>query len=189
MLARNDEAQRGLRVDDRPASFRAMLDDEIAFDAWYRDALPRVYAYLYSRCGADAGLAEDLTQQAFVEAVRHPDGWNGRADLVTWIVAIGRNKLVDHFRRVGRDEQRRSELVERAELSAGASFTGTDIDIERALDLLPADQRLALVLRAADGLPVREVANILGRSEDATESLIRRARVAFRRAYDGAEDA
>lgn len=187
MLATYTDAQLRTPVGDRTTSFREMLDDEVAFDGWYRDALPRVYAYLYSRCGGDAALAEDLTQQAFVEAVRNAERWNGRADLVTWIVGIGRHKLADHFRRLGRDRRRTVELRGEAELTDDPVL-GVTIDIQRALDSLPPDQRFALVLRAADGLPVRDVAAVIGRSEDATESLIRRARTAFRRAYDG-EDA
>lgn len=187
MLATYTDVQLGASVGDRTTSFREMLEDEVVFDGWYRDALPRVYAYLFSRCGGDADLAEELTQQAFMEAVRNAERWNGRADLVTWIVAIGRHKLADHFRRLGRDRRRTAELHAVAELTDDPAL-GVNVDIQRALDGLPPDQRLALVLRAADGLPVRDVAAIIGRSEDATESLIRRARTAFRRAYDG-EDA
>ncbi|KRT63161.1 MAG: ECF subfamily RNA polymerase sigma-24 factor [Chloroflexi bacterium CSP1-4] len=55
--------------------------------------------------------------------------------------------------------------------------------ILRALHGLPALQRAVLVFHYADGLPVREIARRLGKSESATESLMTRAREAFRRAY------
>ena len=45
----------------------AVFADELAFRAWYEQSLPRVYAYLFHRCGRDPELAEELTQQAFVE--------------------------------------------------------------------------------------------------------------------------
>ena len=53
--------------------------------------LPRVYGYLYARCGHDPDLAEELTQETFVEAIRDRRGFAGRADAVTWLCAIGRH--------------------------------------------------------------------------------------------------
>jgi len=48
---------------------QAALASDDAFAAWYGRTLPRVYAYLLSRCGNDVALAEELTQQAFIAAV------------------------------------------------------------------------------------------------------------------------
>lgn len=172
-----------------PVTLRGLLADEAAFDAWYRDAMPRVYAYLCSRCGGDAALAEDLTQLAFTELVRRPDRWRGESDLVTWVISIARNKLVDHYRRRHRDVRRQAHLLERLPPVADpVALAEADLGIRAALDALPPDQRLALVLRAADGLSVREVAVVLRRSTDATDSLIRRARSAFRAAWKGDAD-
>ena len=48
----------------------AVFTDEAAFRTWYDRSLPTVYRYLFHRCGRNPELAEELTQQAFVEAVR-----------------------------------------------------------------------------------------------------------------------
>lgn len=169
----------------------ALVRDEAAFRAWYDDAMPRVYRYLVSRCGGDHTLAEELTQQTFVEAVRRRDRFGGRADVVTWLIAIGRNKLVDHYRRHGRDARRHGHLID-------LHRAGADLDwdrheereaIEAALATLPPEQRLALLFRYLDDLSVRDVAAAIGRSEKATESLLVRARSTFRRAYGGRTDA
>jgi RNA polymerase sigma-70 factor (ECF subfamily) len=61
--------------------------------------------------------------------------------------------------------------------------------VETAMAQLPADQRLALLFRYLDGLSVREVAEAIGRSEKATESLLARGRESFRRAFGGRTDA
>jgi RNA polymerase sigma factor (sigma-70 family) len=90
----------------------ALVRDETAFRTWYDDAMPRVYRYLATRCGGDHALAEELTQQTFIEAIRHRRRFGGRSDLVTWLIAIGRNKLVDHYRRHGRDERRQDRLID-----------------------------------------------------------------------------
>ncbi len=170
---------------------RAVTSDAAEFRTWYDAAMPRVYAYLYSRTGGDVELAEELTQQTFVAAIRRPDGYEGRADVVTWLIGIARHKLVDYVRATQRD--RRHQRVVRqlpGEDPGDAPWTAATMrhDIARALDTLPADQRIALVLHLVDGLPVRAVAQEMDRSEDATESLIRRARASFRRAYGAATD-
>lgn len=77
--------------------FAAIVRDEARFRDWYDAALPRVYRYLAARCGGDDELAEELTQQTFVEAIRHRHRFDGRSDVVTWMCAIGRSKLVDHY--------------------------------------------------------------------------------------------
>jgi RNA polymerase sigma-70 factor (ECF subfamily) len=170
--------------DTRPPTLGALVRDEIAFRDWYDRTLPRVYRYLLSRCSGDVALAEELTQQTYVEALRHADRFDGRSSVVTWLCAIGRNKLVDHYRRKGRDLRRQTELT----LLPGRDAWGdteTRDAVEHALDALAPDQRLALIFRYLDGLPVREVASALGRTEAATESLLSRARESFRRAYEG----
>jgi RNA polymerase sigma-70 factor, ECF subfamily len=168
---------------------------EAAFDAWYERTLPRLYAYVFSRCGHDRDLAEDLTQQTFIEAVHDHASFAGRADPLTWLCGIARHKLADHFRRLDSEERRHLRLVENVRSSDLAS-SGLDIEerelIGRALARLPALQRAVLVFTALDGLSVREAAALLDRSEGATESLLHRARAAFRRAYaeeGGGQDA
>lgn len=170
------------------AELEAAFKDEAAFRAWYDRTLPRVYAFLASRCGGSDSLAEELTQQTFVEAVRRRGSFDGRSDVVTWLCAIGRHKLADHFRRLEREERRRMRLVVkevRAADDGGVWHASDERDaIERALRGLPAGQRAALIFRHLDGLSVREIAGMLGRSESAVESLLARARENFRNAYE-----
>lgn len=165
---------------------RAAFETEASFQAWYERTLPRVYAFLASRCGGPGDVAEELTQQTFVEAVRRRDSFDGRSDVVTWICAIGRHKLADHFRRLEREERRRMQLVA-SESSEGQvePWQGAERRqaVEAALVRIPVSQRAALVFRYLDGLSVREVAGALGRSESATESLLARARDSFERSY------
>jgi RNA polymerase sigma-70 factor, ECF subfamily len=174
-----------MAIEER-AGFHEIVDDAAAFRAWYDETLPRVYRYLAARCGDD-GLAEELTQQTFVEAIRRRDRFDGRADVVTWLCAIGRNKLIDHYRRHERDQLRQDRLIADSLRHADAPWQSHDVRdrVEAAIATLPGDQRLALLFKHLDGLSVREVATLLGRSEKATESLLSRARESFRRAYGG----
>ena len=170
-------------------SLAEVVGDEATFRDWYERSLPRVYRFLLARTNGDVALAEELTQQTFVEAIRKRHTFDGRADAVTWLCAIGRNRLADHYRRTGRDQRRQLRLIGQSpapELAWRAS--DTRLAVERALSELPDDQRLALVFRYLDDLPVREIATLLGRSESATESLLSRGRDAFRRAYGDRSD-
>ncbi len=157
----------------------------------YDTALPEVYGYLASRCGS-ASIAEDLTSETFLaaaDAVRR----DRVPDLtVAWLIGVARHKLVDHWRRRERED--------RALTTVGSEPDGEDDPWDVQLDLLTAHRvlaelgahhRSALTLRYLDGLPVREVAACLGRTEGATEVLLVRARRAFRSVYEttaGGED-
>ena len=176
---------------DHRTGLAAIVRDEARFRDWYDATLPRVYGYLAARCGGDDALAEELTQQTFVQAIRHRDGFDGGSDVVTWLCAIGRNKLIDHVRRHGRDERRHHQLVAEVRMRADAPWHAheTRDAVEAAMAILAPDQRIALLFRYLDGLSVREVAAAIGRSEKATESLLTRARESFRRAYGGQTDA
>ncbi len=164
----------------------AVFANELAFRTWYEGSLPRVYAYLFHRCGRSAELAEELTQQAFVEAVRSRRRFRGQSDATTWVVGIARHRLVDHFRRTERDARRLGALAAwelgRAGLAAPSSPAEPD-DIDDALAVLPALQRAVLILHYMDRLSVRDVAREIGKSEAATASLLARGRDAFRHAY------
>jgi RNA polymerase sigma-70 factor (ECF subfamily) len=173
---------------DRVAEFRACFASEAAFRRFYDHALPRLYGYLFHRCRGDAALAEDLAQTAFAEALRRRDAYDGRSDPVTWLIGIARHKLVDHFRAEERAERRRlslivNELTLESDDSAWRSADEREL-LSEALGRLTAMQRAVLILHYADGLPVREIAREIGKSESATESLMTRAREALREAYE-----
>jgi RNA polymerase sigma-70 factor, ECF subfamily len=173
---------------DRRLELERIFGDEAAFRAWYEVAARRLYAYLFGRCGGDASLAEDLTQQAFLQAVRHRDSYDGRSDPITWLIAIGRNRLIDHLRRQEREERRRLRLVVR-EIPASRSTEclrshDERADIVDALRRLPAGQRAALILHHVDDLSIREVAAALHRTEGAVEALLSRGRARFREIYE-----
>jgi len=176
---------------DRTRELAAAFADPAAFRAWYDWAVVRVYGYLYGRCGGDMHLAEELTQQTFIQAVRRWRTFDGRADSITWLCSIARNKLIDHHRESDRQERRHLRLIVREIEINETAFDRSVADREavmQALRAVPSLQRAALILRYVDGMSVREVARSLERSEDATESLLRRARDRFREIYPEAGD-
>ena len=171
---------------DRRLELERIFGDEAAFRAWYEVAARRLYAYLYGRCGGDASLTEDLTQQAFLQAIRHRDTFDGRSDPMSWLIAIGRNRLIDHLRREEREERRRFRLVVRTVPRSSETMRSHDerADIVDALRRLPAGQRAALILHHVDDLSIREVAPTRHRTEGAVEALLSRGRARFREIYE-----
>ena len=147
----------------------------------YDEALPQVYGYLLARCGSRA-VAEDLTSEVFLAAVTAAR--SGREVSVGWLIGTARHKLVDHWRRLAREERGLALVSEEpaAEDPWDAQLHG--IRAREVLAELGPHHRAALVLRYLDGLPVAEVAAHLGRTLHATEALLVRARAAFRRRYE-----
>lgn len=171
-----------------PSSIEAVFADEAAFGVWYESALPRVYRYVFHRCGRDRALAEELTQDTFVAAIRSiPRFSAGRGDAVHWVIGIARHRLADHFRRLEREEHGMSSLAADGQVDAVLPSSAADDELAAAVAALPAMQRAAIVLRYQDDLSVREVGRLIGRSEKAVESLLSRGRAALRQTYTGNE--
>src|SRR5919198_1762712 len=170
------------------ATFAALCADDRAFTAWYETALPRVYGFVHTRTGGDSTLAEDITAQAFLEAVRARTSFRGRSDPITWICSIARNRLIDHYRSEARDNARHLRLIV-TDLAIADDASWDQLDdrdaVLSSLAALPPIERVALVLRYLDGYSVRETARLIGRSEPATESLLVRARGRVRAAFPG----
>jgi RNA polymerase sigma-70 factor, ECF subfamily len=153
----------------------------------YDEALPHVYGYLLARCG-DAGLAEDLTAEAFLAAVHAVRKPGAPRPSIAWLIGVARHKLADHWRRAAR-EQRGLRLLDH-EPDPAEDPCETVLDRIRAREVLGRlgpHHQAALSLRYLDGLPVPEVARHLDRTVHATEALLVRARTAFRRIYEGEE--
>jgi len=146
-------------------------------------AIPEVYQFVCRRCG-DPDLAKDLTAEALLAAaLRVRDGEPGEVT-TAWIKSVARNTLLEHWRRSER-EQRRLKLLWGSREESVVPWP-EDASPEHALNVLrqmaPMHQAV-LTLRYLDDLSVAEVAHELGRSLHATESLLARAKTAFRRAY------
>lgn len=173
-----------MRSSVAPPSTRSPLEvvltDETAFRAWYEATLPRVYRYLFNRCGRDHALAEELTQETFVEAIRSLHRASGGGDEIGWMIGIARHRLADHYRSLARQERGFLALVTNSQPETDSSWPQFDDDLLDALGGLPAMQRAAIVLRYVDDLPVRDVARLLRHTEKATESLLSRGRTALR---------
>ncbi len=165
--------------------------DRDALDRWFNDALPRIFGYFLVRVGGRIDVAEDLTQEAMLAAIKASDGAPIEFPL-GWLFGIARHKLHDHYRRQDRDRTRFAAVDLHFEASAANPSFLPEFDFESqhvrdnivaTLDGLPPRQRSVLVFRYLDGLDVTSIASLMGISIHATESLLVRGRTSFRTHY------
>jgi RNA polymerase sigma-70 factor (ECF subfamily) len=157
------------------------------FSAMYDAALPVVYGFISLRVGGNRALAEDLTAEAFAAAVAEYRA--GRPDVVTtsWLCTVAKRRLIDHWRRENVASRKVIPLTGRG-LVFDSPDTGEREAVVQALATLSSEQRAALVLQHVEGYSVAEIAELIGRTTKATESLLGRARSAFRSAYSEVDD-
>jgi RNA polymerase sigma-70 factor (ECF subfamily) len=168
----------------------AQRGDAEAFGQIYEEYVDVVYRYLYVRCGSHH-LAEDLTAETFVRALRRLDSftWTGK-DIAAWFVTIARNLVVDHMKSSRyRMEVTTGELLD-ADAAADAPETEVldrmrDRRLLEAVQQLKPEQQECIVLRFLQGLSLAETAAVLGRKENAVKQLQLRAVRALHRALDG----
>jgi RNA polymerase sigma-70 factor (ECF subfamily) len=152
--------------------------------ALYDEALPQVHRYLLRRCRGRL-VAEDLTAEVFLAAVRSIRDNKVERVTVAWLIGIARHKLVDHWRAWEREERRLRAVA--GELVEGDDGWEAVVDrhlAEEVLAALAPQYRAALTLRYLDALPVAAVAAHLDRTVGATEALLTRSKAAFRQAYE-----
>lgn len=175
--------------------------DEEAFSSFYEDHFDRLYSFVFHRVGANHAVAEEMVQSSFVTALEALPQFEGRSQLYTWLCAIARHKIGSYFRRKEQEERRQSglrvlegglsELEQTA--AAGPSLEETVLarnarkQVGAALQALPAQYQLALVLKYVDDLSVAAISHEMQRSVKGVESLLSRARVAFTRSYRALE--
>lgn len=157
--------------DEAPLVERARRGDDEAREALVRRYLPDVYR-VTSRILRDRDLAEDAAQDAMVNALGGLHGFRGDAAFRTWLLRIAVNAARSLGRRQGR--RREISLVDaddppsRAPDPAAQTVTRTEVErVEALLEQLPPKQRMAVALRAQQGLAYPEIAVALSCSEGA----------------------
>jgi len=178
----------------------AMLKgDERAFTAFFDSYFPRVYRFALPRLGGDADAAADVVQATLVKAMRKLGDFRGDASLFTWVCTICRHEVVDWLRVQRRHSDKVVLMEDSPELKAaveaiaapemeepGARYNQAETRrlIRSVLDRLPPRYGDALEMKYVEGLSVDEIGLELGIGTTATQSLLARARVAFRDALE-----
>jgi RNA polymerase sigma factor (sigma-70 family) len=167
--------------------------DDQAGNTLARRHFQGIYAFFRTKA---ADVAEDLTQQTFLHAVRARDRVDARGGFRAYLFGIARHRLLHHFdaQRARRDATSEASLADpRTSPSKGARRDERSARILDALALLELDERLAIELTYWHELSASEVAQVLEIPVGTVKSRIRRARAELRRALEhrglSAEDA
>jgi RNA polymerase sigma factor (sigma-70 family) len=163
-------------ADEHRRVAQAVAGDRAAFAELVRSHQGKVRAQLRRLVGHDLALADDLAQEAFVQAWLHLNEFRGEARFATWLYRIAYRRFLMHLR--SRDEAAidgpMATVEPRHHPEPGAALK---IDIDKALMRLPADERAALVHCYHLDLTHDEAAAVLGVPLGTLKSQVARGKV------------
>lgn len=184
--------------DDRHLVRRMLAGNQAAFDDFYNKYFDRLYRFALTRVNHDTHAAEDAVQQTLCRAMQKIKLYRGEAALFTWLCQICRNAITDMYRL---KENRFKETVPfednaeiRAALEALSSLSTDDPEqsalneqvrrlVHVILDYLPTRYGEILELKYIQGFSIKEIARQMNLGPKAAESLLARARSAFREGF------
>jgi RNA polymerase sigma-70 factor (ECF subfamily) len=181
LLISERDAREGVQDEELALAARS---DRAAFGILYRRHRLSVYRFLRARTASDDDAAE-LTAVTFERAlVAMPRYRTEGSGVLAWLLRIARNASVDAARRAAR--RAHPPDLDGVEAS-GPERVVLERERRRALldavRRLPEPQREAIQLRYAARLTAREIGEVLGRSEEATQKLLTRALATIRETY------
>ncbi len=184
---------------DRRLARRMLRGEERAFDEFFDAHFPGLYRFALSRTRLDEDAAEEIAQATLCAAVAKLHTYRGEATLFTWLCTFCRHEISAYFRRARRQPQTADMAEDSPEIRAALEslwvLEGRDAEVvlrrqevarrvHALLDLLPSRYGDALEWKYLEGLSVKEIAARLGVSPKAAESVLTRARQAFRDGFE-----
>jgi RNA polymerase sigma-70 factor, ECF subfamily len=158
--------------------------DVRAFEMLYERHKGALYRYLQRLCHSSE-MANDLFQEVWSKVIASRERYEARAKFTTFLFHIAHNCAIDHFRRVGRPQERGTldvdaladELSGPVQEAPDAALAESQLraDFKRALDALPAEQRDVFLLYEETGLGLEDIGRITGVAMETAKSRLRYA--------------
>ena len=171
---------------------RIKTGDETAFREMIEAHQHRIIGTVAKMLG-DESDAEDVAQQVFIRVWKSAPRWQPTAKVTTWLYKITRNLVFNETRRRKRhpvqsldatinDGDRPQQFTDTGVKPADTALLDNEMQaaIQRAIDELPEQQRMAIILRRYDEVPYEEIGEILDLSVPAVKSVLFRARTDLR---------
>jgi RNA polymerase sigma-70 factor (ECF subfamily) len=177
---------------------RMLAGDERAFTEFFDGFFPGLFRFALARMGRDEDAAEEVVQATLAAAISKLATFRGEAALFTWLCTFCRHEISAFYRRTGRDHAAVTLVEDDPEVAAAleslsaVSDTGPEAVLRRdetarlvhvLLDRLPPRYAAALEWKYIDGLSVNEIAGRFELTSKAAESMLTRAREAFREGF------
>ena len=160
-------------------------NDDQDFETDLIALIPHMRAFARSLC-RNPTEAEDLAQDALAKAWAHQSHYSPGTNLKAWTFMIIRNQFYSDKRRSWRSTPLDPETAERTLIAVTNADGNLELDeLRRALDMLPRDQREALILVGAAGLSYEETSDICGVAVGTIKSRVSRARDHLAQIYAG----
>lgn len=144
------------------------------YDAFFR----KIYDFVFYKT-MDSAIAEDITSEVFMKALKAIDGFGGasESDLKSWLYRIAHNSVIDHYRT--KKEAIATEDIEEIlgyeeDYSANVDDKNTLEEVLEYLETIPAEQKQILIMRIWGDLPYAEIAEITGKSTDNCKKIVSR---------------
>jgi RNA polymerase sigma-70 factor (ECF subfamily) len=158
--------------------------DPAAFGLLYDRYASQIYRFVRARV-RDDGIAEDITAEVFLSALRHIKGYQDQGrPFSCWLYRIAVNAVASHYR----NKRSPLSLDEHLELVSPVIDPLDEVVgrerlriVWEAVDRLPAQQRAAMILKFSEDMTMEEVGAVLGKSQAAAKLLIYRAMQRLRR--------
>lgn len=184
-------------VIDRSLAAAVAAGDQGAFDTFFKEYFPRLFRFTLTRVDNDADLAEEIVQRTMCNVVRKMGSFRGEALLFTWLCQICRNETIAVFRRRNLEQKEDIPIEDHPAVQAALeSVAADDFRPESArrreeianfvrvtLQHLPTKYATALEMKYIEGNSVGEIAASFGVGEKAAESVLSRARAAFKERF------
>ncbi len=183
---------------DRALVRRLLAGDEAAFEQFFADYSGGLFRFALTRLDFDEDLAKEVVQATLCTAIEKLETFRGEAALFTWMTSICRGEISAHFKQrrrvpVALDPIEETPEIRRVLESLAAGLEGPEDELRHkevvrlvhlTLDYLPPRYGRALEWKYLEGLSVREIAGRLETTTKAAESILTRARDAFRIGFE-----
>lgn len=185
-------------LDDKKLVKQLLEGDERAFERFFEENFARLYRFALARLPDDPEAAREIAQITLTRALRKLHTYRAEAALFTWLCAICRNETSEWLRRQARYREHVVLTEDFPDVQAAVdSYQAPQDDgpeanyqrtesirlIQVAMDRLPPRYGDVLEWKYIEGQSVREIANRLQLGQEATQSLLARARRAFGEVY------
>lgn len=182
---------------DRELAKRIAGGNDQAFEEFFEEYFPRLFRFVLVRTDGDSHMAEEIVQNTMCKVIQKIESFRGQALLFTWLCQICRNELADTLRKRGARPQASVPFEDipevRSALESIISDPGSPETHRAAEELtrfvrvtlahLPLKYATALEMKYVRGHSVDEIAGHLSMTAKAAESLLTRARSAFREGF------